>query len=46
MTPEGRARGLLEATLAVVVWGASFIATKIALRDLSPFPLIWLARVA
>lgn len=42
MTPEGRARGLLEAALAVVVWGASFIATKIALRDISPFPLIWL----
>jgi len=33
---------LLEAALAVVVWGASFIATKIALRDISPFPLIWL----
>ena len=33
---------MLEAALAVVVWGASFIATKIALRDISPFPLIWL----
>lgn len=33
---------MLKAALAVVVWGTSFIATKIALRDLSPFPLIWL----
>src|SRR5512147_976622 len=31
----------LEATFAVVVWGASFIATKIALRDLSPVTLVW-----
>ncbi len=33
---------LLKATFAVAVWGASFIATKIALRDISPFTLIWL----
>lgn len=32
----------LEATFAVVVWGASFIATKIALQDLSPVTVVWL----
>jgi drug/metabolite transporter (DMT)-like permease len=32
----------LEATFAVVVWGASFIATKVALRDISPVSIVWL----
>jgi len=32
----------LEVTFAVVVWGASFIATKIALRDLAPVTVVWL----
>lgn len=32
----------LEAIFAVVVWGASFIATKVALRDLSPVSVVWL----
>jgi drug/metabolite transporter (DMT)-like permease len=32
----------LEAIFAVVVWGASFIATKVALRDLSPVTVVWL----
>src|SRR5215208_3336899 len=31
-----------EALFAVVVWGASFIATKIALEDISPISIIWL----
>jgi drug/metabolite transporter (DMT)-like permease len=26
----------------VVVWGASFIATKVALRDVSPVTVVWL----
>ena len=30
------------ATFAVVVWGASFIATKVALRDVSPVTVVWL----
>ncbi len=34
-----------EATAAVIVWGASFIATKVALRDVSPVTVVWL-RVA
>jgi drug/metabolite transporter (DMT)-like permease len=31
----------IEVTFAVVVWGASFIATKIALRDLQPVTVVW-----
>jgi drug/metabolite transporter (DMT)-like permease len=33
---------LLEATLAVVSWGASFVATKIALRQVQPVTVVWL----
>ncbi|MDP2885547.1 MAG: DMT family transporter [Ignavibacteria bacterium] len=33
---------VLKATFAVVVWGASFIATKLALREVSPVVVIWL----
>ena len=32
---------LLEATFAVIVWGGSFIATKIALQDVSPATIVW-----
>ena len=32
----------VEASFAAVVWGASFIATKIALVDLSPITIVWL----
>jgi drug/metabolite transporter (DMT)-like permease len=32
----------LEALLAVIVWGASFIATKVALQDISPITVVWL----
>jgi drug/metabolite transporter (DMT)-like permease len=39
MTP---ARAYLGAIFAVVVWGASFIATKIAVRETSPFTVICL----
>jgi drug/metabolite transporter (DMT)-like permease len=30
-----------KATFAVVVWGASFIATKVVLREMSPYSIIW-----
>ena len=33
---------ILEALFAVIVWGASFIATKVALRDVSPVTVVWL----
>jgi len=32
----------LEALFAVIVWGASFIATKIALQEISPISIVWL----
>lgn len=37
-----RVVALSKATLAVVVWGASFIATKVALRDVAPMTVVWL----
>lgn len=33
---------LLKVGVAVVAWGASFIATKFALRDVSPVTVVWL----
>ena len=33
---------IAEALFAVVVWGASFIATKVALQDVSPITVVWL----
>jgi len=33
---------MLEALFAVVVWGASFVATKVALRYASPDVVVWL----
>jgi drug/metabolite transporter (DMT)-like permease len=32
----------VEALFAVIVWGASFIATKIVLLDISPITIVWL----
>ncbi|HEY3310054.1 MAG TPA: DMT family transporter [Anaerolineales bacterium] len=32
----------LEALFAVAVWGCTFIATKIALREISPASIVWL----
>lgn len=32
----------LEASFAATVWGASFIATKVALKDISPITIVWL----
>ena len=37
-----RRRAILEALFAVVVWGASFVATKVALRYASPDVVVWL----
>ncbi len=37
-----RTVALAKATFAVLVWGASFIATKLALRETSPVVIIWL----
>ena len=40
--PKTKFMPILEALFAVVVWGASFIATKVALRDVSPVTVVWL----
>ena len=32
----------LKLLFCVAAWGASFIATKVALRELSPVSLVWL----
>ncbi len=37
-----RSRAVLEALFAVIIWGASFVATKIALRYTSPDVVVWL----
>lgn len=40
--PDRRILAVVEVTLAVVFWGASFIATKVALREVSPETVVWL----
>ncbi|GJQ34361.1 MAG: hypothetical protein JETCAE01_03710 [Anaerolineaceae bacterium] len=40
--PKTKALPYLEALFTVIVWGATFIATKIALRDVSPATIVWL----
>ncbi|MBN1450002.1 MAG: DMT family transporter [Anaerolineales bacterium] len=40
--PKTKFIPILEALFAVIVWGASFIATKVALRDVSPVTVVWL----
>jgi drug/metabolite transporter (DMT)-like permease len=40
--PKPKLFTLLEALFAVVVWGGSFIATKVALRNVSPITVVWL----
>jgi drug/metabolite transporter (DMT)-like permease len=37
-----RTKAILGATLAVLFWGGSFIATKVSLRDVSPVTVVWL----
>jgi drug/metabolite transporter (DMT)-like permease len=39
---KSKAMPYLEALFAAIVWGASFIATKIALQDVSPITIVWL----
>ena len=40
--PKSRLIPYLEAGFAATVWGASFIATKVALADISPVSIVWL----
>jgi drug/metabolite transporter (DMT)-like permease len=39
---RGRTLIYVEVLFAVVAWGASFVATKVALRDVQPFTVVWL----
>jgi drug/metabolite transporter (DMT)-like permease len=39
---RSRIVAIVEGVLAVLVWGASFIATKIALADVSPVTVVWI----
>ena len=41
-TERARFIALAKATFAVLAWGASFIATKVALRDVLPVTIVWL----
>jgi drug/metabolite transporter (DMT)-like permease len=40
--PRSKLIPYLEVLAAVIAWGASFIATKIALDDVSPVSIVWL----
>src|SRR6266545_1718407 len=40
--PDSKLFTYIEALFAVIVWGASFIATKIALKEISPLTIVWL----
>jgi len=40
--PKNKLIPIIEALFAVIVWGASFIATKVALQDVSPITVVWL----
>lgn len=40
--PRAKLFPMLEAIFAVFVWGASFIATKVALTEVSPPTIVWL----
>ncbi|MBI5713377.1 MAG: DMT family transporter [Chloroflexi bacterium] len=42
MTSDNKLIPLLKALFAVVVWGASFIATKVAVGEASPNTIVWL----
>jgi drug/metabolite transporter (DMT)-like permease len=40
--PAERLQAYAKLTFSVVVWGASFIATKVVLQEVSPITVIWL----
>ena len=40
--PKSRALPTLSALFAVIIWGGTFIATKIALKEVSPATIVWI----
>jgi len=39
---KSRAAAIAEAVATVIIWGATFVATKIALQEASPATVVWL----
>ena len=39
---DNQGRAIAKTLFAVIVWGVSFIATKVALMDVSPITVVWL----
>jgi len=39
---QSKVLAVIKAVIAVSIWGATFVATKIALRDVSPPTVVWL----
>ncbi len=42
MLSSRRTLAIIEATLAVIFWGVSFVATKVAIQEVSPATVVWL----
>ena len=42
MTPKSKLIPILEAIFTTIIWGGTFIATKIALQEVSPATIVWL----
>ncbi|MBA4379592.1 MAG: hypothetical protein C0393_02710 [Anaerolinea sp.] len=40
--PDNSRRGVFKALFSVLVWGASFVATKVSLRYVEPAVVVWL----
>lgn len=40
--PKPRALPILSALFAVIIWGGTFVATKFALREVSPVTIVWI----
>lgn len=40
--PQHKRLGYAKASFSIVAWGGSFIATKIALEEISPITIVWL----
>jgi drug/metabolite transporter (DMT)-like permease len=39
---RARTTAIVEAVLTVIIWGATFVATKIALQEVSPVAVVWM----
>ncbi|WP_234945511.1 EamA family transporter [Acetomicrobium thermoterrenum] len=46
MSLSRRNRAFIEAALATIFWGASFVAMKIAVNETSPSMIVWFRSLA